>query len=176
MRSFSIGLLIILAFGCADSVLDPPSSDQDIQEIVFRDLFLHNGSGFSQDYFARPDTVIRTYFVEFRAGTDSNHFPVGPRIDPDNAFIERFADVFPQVKKGSQCSNYNAGIGITDSVTNSPGLLFFVTSPANRISSTEVVLDGGWRYNANNSGVYTFRLRKERSRWTIYSSHLDWVS
>ena len=176
MRTYILTLLSILTLGCSNNILDPPSSDQDIQEIVFRDLFLHNGSGYSNNFSFRVDTVIWAYYVEFRPGTDSLHFPIGSRIDPDEACLARFADLSPIVKKGSQSRGYNTPYAIADTLTGLPGLLFFVTTPVTRISQTEVLLDGGWYYNANNTGVYTFRLRKEGSRWNIYSVYLDWIS
>jgi hypothetical protein len=176
MRSLILVLFSLVLLSCNDNFLDPPSSDDDIREIVLRDMFLHNGSGFAPDYFSIRDTLLWGYYIEFRPSIDSLHQPAGARIDPDNVFLARFADIFPEVKKGSQCTAYKSRQNVVDTATGLPGLLFFIAGSVKRPSDSEVILDAGWYYNGANAGDYTYRLRKERSRWMIYSSYLNWIS
>src|SRR5215510_15207871 len=105
----------------------------DIREAVFRHQFYHNASGQQQR--------AKAYFLSIETGED-----------PDDAFIERFKDNEPPVKKESQLKNEP---GMFEKETGFRGLIFRIDS-IKQISSNEVEVTGGYYENGLSASGNTY--------------------
>ena len=128
--ALTTGLVLMLPVACGaqtprkPSVASNPnhlSEKQNIQEAVFRYLFLHNQSG-HQD---KPD-----YYCLSVAGSD-----------PSYEFMRRFKGNKRPVRKASQCSA-DPFKGVSDKSTGKRGLIFGIDS-IKWNSATSVEVEGG---------------------------------
>lgn len=138
-------LLLSFAFTSFGLAADKARESQtdDIREAVFRWQFDHTGSG--------QQTNAQVYFLE-----------IGEQGDPTDAFMNRFAEHRPSVRKVSACS---AGVsGVRDKKAGGRELVFRVTNMEWK-SAAEVDVTGGY-YEAGLSGSgSTYPLKKEKGRW-----------
>jgi hypothetical protein len=151
-------LFLILActsFGfAADKTRE--NQEDDIREAVFRYQFDHNASA--------QQKTAKVFFlgVEGKAG------------DPSDAFMKRFADHKPPVRKAS-ASHFVKGKGILDKTTGEQGLAFSVTS-IKWISDTEVQAKGGYYEAEESSSGNTYTLKKENGKWKVTKNKMNWIS
>jgi hypothetical protein len=95
-------------------------------------------------------------------------------VDPDDAFLKRFADRKPPLKKVSECTA-SKHEGVRDKETGEHGLIFRLGEPR-WMSDTEVEIDGGYyEYGLAASGN-TYYLKKENGRWEVYNDKQHWIA
>ena len=124
----------------------------DIREAVFRHQFHHNASGQQQS--------AKVYFLSIEVG------------DPDDAFIERFKDNKPPVKKDSQVKDEP---GIFDKENGFRGLIFRIDS-IKQISSNEVEVKGGYYENGLSASGNTYTVRRIKDKWVVTQDKMEWIS
>jgi hypothetical protein len=155
----SIGyLFLILAFTSFGIAADATRQNQvdDIYAAVFTWQFEHNGSGQQQS--------AKVYFIG-----------VGEKAsDPSDAFMRRFADHKPPVRKAS-ASHYVEHKGILDKKTGEQGLAFRATS-IKWISDTEVEVGGGYYEAELSSSGNIYTVKKEHGKWKVSKDKMLWIS
>lgn len=151
-----LGSLLVLGIqGKAPrSKLELTAAEQDdIREAVFRYQFEHNASGQQQN--------AKVYFLTF-----------GKDKEPGDAFIARFKDHKPPVKKRSQSKGQGE---VIDKETGERGLIFSAVT-IKVIDANKVQVDGGY-YEAelsSSGNIYTVE-RKER-KWIVTKDQMLWIS
>jgi hypothetical protein len=146
--------------------------DGSIRELVLRDKFHNNGSGWF-NYGNYIDTTYKVYFIGFYEEVDSNYIFRGDAIDPTDDFLTRFNGFIKKVKKRSDCEK--VGADFIDKVTKEKGLIFRV-GPINWISETEAEVEAGYYAGFAAADCYSYRLYKEKGKWYIYYKTPRWHS
>ena len=124
----------------------------DIREAVFRHQFYHNASGQQQR--------AETYFLFIEDGED-----------PDDAFIERFKDNQPPVKKGSQFKSE----GIFDKKVGFRGLIFNIDS-IKQTTTDEVEVTGGYYENGLSASGNIYTVLRVKDKWIVKQDKMLWIS
>jgi hypothetical protein len=124
----------------------------DIREAVFRYQFYHNASGQQQR--------AKAYFLSLEEGHD-----------PDDAFIDRFKDNQPPVKKISQVKTE----GLFEKENGFRGLMFRIDS-IKQISPDQVEVLGGYYESGLSASGNTYTVRRVKDKWTVTSDKMDWIS
>jgi hypothetical protein len=132
------------------------SQVDDIREAVFRYQFGHNGSSQQQS--------AKVYFLS-----------VGEKYrDPSDAFMKRFAEHKPPVRKAS-ASQQLRGRGIVDKRTGELGLAFGVET-IKWISETEVEVRGGYAEAELSASGNTYTVKKQGGKWKVTLDKLNIIS
>jgi hypothetical protein len=132
------------------------SQENDIYEAVFRWQFEHNASG--------QQTNAKVYFLG-----------VGEKAtDPSDAFMKRFVDHKPPVRKAS-ASHYVRGKGILDTKTGEQGLAFRALN-IKWMSDDEVEIHGGYHEAEESSSGNTYTVKKESGKWKVIKDKMNWIS
>jgi len=148
-------LLTLISLGvAADKVRE--TQDDDVYEAVFRWQFDHNASAQQKN--------AKVYFLG--VGEKAN--------DPSDAFMKRFTDHKPPVRKAS-ASHYVRGKGIVDKKTGDKGLAFRATS-IKWLSDAEVEVRGGYYEAELSASGNTYTVRKEKGKWKVTKDKREWIS
>lgn len=140
----------------AGNPLNRADQEDDIREAVFRWLFDHNASG--------QQSRVAAYFLDIDAGNG----------DPSDAFIKRFLDHKPPVRKKSQCIK-DPRHGVLDKTSRKNGLLFYIER-IKWLSDAEVEVSGGYYEGPESASTNTYRLKNDGHRWKVTSDRLDGIS
>ena len=131
------------------------AAEDDIREATYRYQFLHNASGLQQ----KADV----YFLS-----------LGEKdTDPSDAFMKRFADHKPTVKKVSSSAGRLGGV--RDKDTGGKGLIFRVAQ-IKWVSETEAEVSGGYYEGGLSASGNTYYLKKENGKWVVTRSEMHWIS
>ena len=156
----ALGLLLgsLLVLGLQENV--PPSKleltaaeQDDIREAVFRYEFENNASGQKRN--------AKVYFLS-----------LGKDKETDDAFIARFKDHKPPVKKRSQSKE---DFEVFDKETGERGLIFSAVT-IKVVDANKVKVDGGY-YEAQLSAsgdVYT--VERKDGKWIVTDDRMLWIS
>ena len=153
-------LLSILFFAfttrCLAAENERESQIDDIREAVFRWQFEHNASALQKN--------AKVYFLRI----DKN------KSDPSDAFMKRFAEHNPPVRKVSACSS-DPDKGVQDKKTGEKGLIFNVIE-IRWISDAEVEAAGGYYEAGLSASGNIYTLKKENGKWKVTSDKMRWIS
>jgi hypothetical protein len=130
-----------------------PADEDDIREAVFRYEFAHNASGQQQ--------TAKVYFLS-----------LGKDTDPGDAFMSRFKDHKPPVKKRSQATGQ---FEVIDKETGERGLIFRVTA-IKRLDENKVVVDGGYYEAGLSSSGNTYTVERTEHKWGVTKDQMNWIS
>jgi hypothetical protein len=131
-------------------------AEDAIREAVFRWQFDHNISGQQQK--------AQVYFLS-----------IGEKGgDPSDAFMKRFADRKPPVRKKSACTA-DAYKGVWDKQTGEEGLILRVTN-IKWNSDTEVEVTGGFYAAGASASGNTYTLKKEKGKWKVTKDKTEFVA
>ena len=164
MKALITILFGLFLAGCSrppQSFSPPPNKaaeELDIREATFRYQFGDNASGQQQRTGA--------YYFSIAMGEKES--------DPDDAFMKRFADHKPQVKKGSE-SEYRIEKGLVDKQTGENGISF-TTGGIKWVSDTEVEIPGGYYEGNLSSSGNTYYLKKENGKWKVIKNVMHYIS
>lgn len=158
------------------------SEADDIREAVFRYQFDHNGSGLK--------TNAAGYYLEIETTEGAN-------TDPDDAFLKRFANNKPSVRKRSdarvameECENQRKDqeipfmsplsqncndFGVIDRRSGRQGLIFYQDS-LKRISETKAEVSGGYYEGGESSSGNTYTVEKQNGKWIVTNKVTRWIS
>ncbi|UCF81674.1 MAG: hypothetical protein JSV08_04475 [Acidobacteriota bacterium] len=128
--------------------------EDDIREAVFGYQFEHNASGIQQ--------TADVYCLSIDGK------------DPADAFMKRFEDNWPPVKKASRCME-DAVAGAGDKKAGERGLLFGV-GELRWITDTEVEVEGGYYEGDLSSSGNTYHVVKEDCHWVVTKDVMRWIS
>ncbi|WP_457351580.1 hypothetical protein [Roseateles sp. P5_D6] len=153
-------VITALVFRLGISIVSPaPQGDEreaeelNVYEAVLRYQFLYNASA------QRADAKVYCLTVA--------------RLDPDDAFLRRFAGHHVPVKNASAC-NIN-GHGVFDRATGALGLELHVDT-VTWVSGQEVTVSGGYFEGSLSASSNVYRLRKKDHRWTVVGDRLHLIS
>ena len=156
--NFFLLLLLIFIPSCKNNPVGPITEEQDLQELVFRSLFVNNDSGFVNNSTGEISHKVKVYFIEFFSEFSATNSPRGEPIDPTDEFISRFKDFKLPVKKAS-LSMIKYGEGIVDKFTGEIGLRFY-SGPVKVINNVKVEIIAGYHYNGGSASGNRFTLEK----------------
>ncbi|HYW69554.1 MAG TPA: hypothetical protein VE961_00880 [Pyrinomonadaceae bacterium] len=164
MKSLALTLLII---GCLSGVGLPSDSisrqqtkpaltladEDDIREAVFRFQFTHNNSGQQQN--------ANFYFLS-----------VGKDKDPDDAFMRRFDQNSPPVKKRSQA----VGNGeVFDKDSGKRGVIFRIAR-IEQVTEDQALVDGGYFEADLSASGNTYTVERQDHKWMVTKAQMHWIS
>jgi hypothetical protein len=130
-----------------------PADEDDIREAVFRYEFAHNASGQQQN--------AKLYFLS-----------VDKDKDPSDAFISRFKDHKPPVKKRSRATGE---FEVIDKETGERGLIFRATT-IKQLSEDKVEVDGGYYEAGLSSSGNTYAVERKDHKWVVTKDEMRWIS
>ena len=174
MRVSSTALLILFCFilcCCSTRAADKSpgtngarqEQEDDIREAVFRYQFATNEVSKAEVYFLSVGLGKAGHII-----FDASH-------DPSDAFVKRFADSKPIVKKAS-ASDFGSPSGwVADKRSGKRGVLFCART-IKWVSETEVEVNGGFVAGMMYARDFTYTLVKEKGKWRIKRSELTGLS
>jgi hypothetical protein len=128
--------------------------EDDIREAVFGYQFEHNASG------AQQTADVYCLSIDGK--------------DPTDAFMERFEDNWPRVKKVSRCTA-DTKAGVEDNGPGERGLIFGV-GEVRWVSDTEAEVEGGYYEGALSASGNTYHVVKEDCHWVVTRDVMRWIS
>lgn len=155
-------VLVALALPCGGTqqASARPIPEQDVMEVVFRFLFIHNLSGLKGS-----PTV---YCLELPGGKD-----------PGPQFIRRFSDIAVSVKPGSDCECVSEPEDFLcreeQRGTGLPGLRFYIREIKWK-SKTEAVAIGGHFATSLNASSVEYHVLIKDGDWVVAESKVLEVS
>ncbi len=174
MKTLTLLASFILFASCNSNVTGPSgSNDDELSDVVFRDLFVHNYSIFALSS-GKADTSLKAYYIGFYSAFDTLDHPIGNPRDPADDFMLRLSNMTPPVKKMSEAIR-NISWGVKDKITGETGLIIYV-GPIIQRSETSAELNGGWYFNGGDCGVIRYVLHKEEGRWWVFSAQPRWTA
>src|SRR5262245_19236974 len=155
---FIAPLFLLFSFASLGVAADQTrqAQEDDIREAVFRHQFDHNASGLQKN--------AKVYFLEVDEKA----------TDPSDAFMKRFADHRPPVRKPS-ASRFVPGTGLLDKKTGEIGLAFRATT-IKWISATEVEVSGGYYEAELSSSGNTYTVKNADGKWRVTKDKMNWIS
>ncbi|RMG51792.1 MAG: hypothetical protein D6723_10040 [Acidobacteria bacterium] len=154
-------LWMLTLAGCQKSAATRGSrsdAEDDIREAVFRYQFQHNHSGLQQQADA--------YCLSFGRP--------GAYQDPPDAFLKRFRDHVPPVRRASQCE-ISPPHGVIDKATGGKGLIFWIAT-IRWVNDEEVEVEGGYYEAGTSASGNLYRVVREHGRWVVKQDKLLWIS
>jgi hypothetical protein len=130
-----------------------PADEDDIREAVFRYEFAHNASGQQQH--------AKVYFLS-----------VDKDEDPSDAFMSRFKDHQPPVKKRSRATGE---FEVIDRDTGERGLIFRATT-IKQLGEDKVEVDGGYYEAGLSSSGNTYAVARKDHEWVVTKDEMRWIS
>jgi hypothetical protein len=129
------------------------AEQDDIREAVFRYQFEHNASGQKQN--------AKVYFLS-----------LGKDKEPGDAFIARFKDHKPPVKKLSQAQKT---FEVIDKETGERGLIFRAVT-IKVIDANKVQVDGGYYEGGLSSSGNVYTVERKEGKWIVTKDQMLWIS
>ena len=140
------------------SAMDRSAQVDEIREATFRYQFQQNASG-----------SVKVFFLDVLDPAS------GKYVDPNEAFINRFASNKPRVAKGDESSSARATSRVIDRRTGDEGVLFTV-GVIKWVSDNEVTVEGSV-YVAGDSGASgIYHLNKRDGKWVVFKYDILSVS
>lgn len=130
-----------------------PADEDDTREAVFRYEFAHNASGQQQN--------AKVYFLSLDKDKD-----------PSDAFMSRFKDHKPPVKKRSQATREAE---VIDKDTGERGLIFRATA-IKQLDENKVTVDGGYYEAGLSSSGNTYTVERIKHKWVVTKDLMNWIS
>ena len=165
---------IVIIISCENSTEPENEKDiNDIYEIVLRDKFMNNSSG----YDSKNDEIIKIYFIGLYEEIDSNYDFKGSLIDPEEDLIKKFNGYRKEIKKVSQSQTEGnwGNYQIKDNETNEKGMIF-ILGPIKRITDNEIEIEAGYCLGPFPNECETYRLKKEGHIWQISYKKYRWIT
>jgi len=155
-----IGLVFVSLFGVGVQEPAPTgklnltaAQQDDIREAVFRYQFEHNASGQQQN--------AKVYFLSF-----------GKDKEPGDAFIARFKDHKPPVKKRSQSKGQ---FEVIDKETGERGLIFTVGA-IKVVDAAKIQVEGGYYEAGLSSSGNVYTVERKDGKWVVTKDQMLWIS
>lgn len=152
MNAFAIALLITVLCGCSTTLTERPDFERpfsslteeelNICEAVFRYQFQHNASGQQEG--------AKAYFIELFGN------------DPSDAYLKRFADVVPPVKRGSL---FRKGHGLAFSIYD-----------LKMVGNDDAEVGGGYYEAELSASGNTYFLKRKEGKWVCERNVRHWIS
>jgi hypothetical protein len=155
-------LALFLLVGCtrvsqpALPVAPSAAVEEEVREVVFRHLFMHNHSGMQQS--------ARIYCLALDPGP----------TDPGASLIARFQGEATPIKPVSACS-LSAIDGVKELSTGNHGLIFRV-GPITWINSTNAEVEGGYYEGGDSASSGKYSVVKEKGSWHVTQVKDAWIS
>jgi hypothetical protein len=130
-----------------------PADEDDIREAVFRYQFKHNASGQQQN--------TKVYFLS-----------VGKNKDPSDAFMARFRNHKPPVKKRSDATGK---FEVIDKKTGDRGLIFSAGT-IKQLDNDKVIVDGGYYEAGLSSSGNAYTVERKDNKWVVTKDQMLWIS
>jgi hypothetical protein len=135
-----------------------PAEEDSIRETVFRYQFDHNGAG--------QQKKAMVYCLSLG--------DLDKKIDPSDAFIDRFRHHSPPIRKSSECKIDALG-GVRDARIGMRGLLFYVAE-IRWLSSAKVEVSGGYYQDGLSASGNIYTVIHRNGSWTVTHEKLKWIS
>jgi hypothetical protein len=151
------GLILALIFTQAGHPSSKAQAEDDIREAVFRYQFVHDAPQ------QKPHTKVHFIAIENKQ-------------DPDDAFLKRFADRTPIVKKESQAAASNNGTGgVIDKETKGAGIIFRIAQ-LKWINDSEIEVEAHFHVAMLVAGGCKYRVLREGNKWVVKECLSKWES
>lgn len=158
MKTLIATLFVLVASVCLAAPSDKVREELDIREATFRYQFGKNASG--------QQKTAKNFYLAIATGDKES--------DPDDAFMKRFAENKPKVKKLSEC-HASAQEGVVDKMTGESGLIF-KTGGIRWVSDAEAEIAGGYYEAGLSASGNTYYLKKVSGRWKVIKDVMHWIS
>ena len=132
-----------------------------IREAVYRYQMQHNASGLQG--------AAKVFFLATSTPSAISY------TDPDDAFMRRFANTTPPVKKASASMAQPETSLIVDKQTGDVGLILSITSVKMLDAHTAEVEGGYYEANLSASGN-TYRVERKGDQWVVSGDVMHWIS
>jgi len=150
-------MLSVAASALAADEVAKQKAEDDIQEAVFRYMFMHHKASAE------------------RLGVKAYYLSLGENeADPSDEFMKRFADNKPPVKKQSE-AQADAATGVKDRSTGERGYVLRIEK-IKWVNDTEVEAEGGYYSSGVSASGNTYYLKKQDGRWIVAKDVMHWIS
>lgn len=153
-----------------DKGLPPPprgQAEDGIREAVFRHQFRR---------YTGEEMGNIVFFIELWPDSAASRQggALGLGTDPNEAFMQRFADHTPPVKPVSAC-HHDVVRGAFDKESGKRGVIFHVGT-ITWINDREVTVKGGDWWAALSAAGYVYTVEWTDGKWRVVSEEIRWIS